>query len=196
MSDPRIHRIWAMPNAETFSVPPIGEFVRRYLHTSKVSIDPFARNKRWATYTNDLNPETQAEYHMDVLVFAKKLLAEGKSADLLIFDPPYSPTQIKMSYESIGLKNENKDFQRVGDGLTRKRSSPKFYCRIQWSSHLDGTVSAWERSLGSRLKKSCSFATGEDTTTRSAWLNAVCRITKGNSCDRRENLSLSQRSAK
>lgn len=114
MSDPRIHRIWAMPNAETFSVPPIGEFVRRYLHTSKVSIDPFARNKRWATYTNDLNPETQAEYHMDVLVFAKKLLAEGKSADLLIFDPPYSPTQIKMSYESIGLKNENKDFQRVG----------------------------------------------------------------------------------
>ena len=31
-----------MPNGDTFSVPPIGDFVRRYLYASKVSIDPFA----------------------------------------------------------------------------------------------------------------------------------------------------------
>lgn len=37
--------------------PPIGEMVQRYLKAAKISCDPFARNKRWATYTNDLNPK-------------------------------------------------------------------------------------------------------------------------------------------
>ena len=54
-----------MLNSDTFSVKPIGEFVQRYLKESKVSIDPFARNKRWATHTNDINPKTEAEHHMD-----------------------------------------------------------------------------------------------------------------------------------
>lgn len=54
-------RTFAMPNAETFTVPPIGAFVQRYLAASKVSVDPFARNRSWATYTNDLNPATSAQ---------------------------------------------------------------------------------------------------------------------------------------
>lgn len=56
----KFSRVWAMPNHDTFSVKPIGEFVRRYLDASKVSVDPFARNKQWATYTNDLDPNTSA----------------------------------------------------------------------------------------------------------------------------------------
>lgn len=70
-------RVWAMPNADTFSVKPIGEFVQRYLAASKVSVDPFARNKRWATHTNDLNPETAAEHHMDAQAFLEHLKAGG-----------------------------------------------------------------------------------------------------------------------
>lgn len=66
-----------MPSADTFSVKPIGEFVRRYLAASTVSIDPFARNKRWATHTNDLNPKTGAEYHMDAEAFLKHLAQGG-----------------------------------------------------------------------------------------------------------------------
>jgi hypothetical protein len=50
-----------MPNGDTFSVKPIGDFVRSYLDAATVSVDPFARDKRWATHTNDLNPATQAE---------------------------------------------------------------------------------------------------------------------------------------
>lgn len=54
----RLSRVWAMPTADTFDCLPIGGFVKRYLDQSTVSIDPFARNKLWATHTNDLNTET------------------------------------------------------------------------------------------------------------------------------------------
>lgn len=39
----KMSRIFAMPNSETFTVAPIGDFVKRYLAGSKVSVDPFAR---------------------------------------------------------------------------------------------------------------------------------------------------------
>jgi hypothetical protein len=97
-----ITRKWAMPSADTFSVPAMGEFVKSYLRKSKVSIDPFARNKRWATYTNDLNPETEAEHHMLALDFLKMLRDKGVQADLVIFDPPYTINQVKVAYESFG----------------------------------------------------------------------------------------------
>ena len=99
-----IKRVWAMPNGDTFDVPPIGEMVKRYMRSSKISIDPFARNKRWSTYTNDLNPETAAEYHMDALDFLVMLLNKGVQADLIIFDPPYSIQQSKQIYESFGAQ--------------------------------------------------------------------------------------------
>ena len=72
----RISRVWAMPNPDTFSIPPIGGFVKKYLSQSRVSVDPFARNKRWATYTNDLNPETEAEYHMKANDFLAMLVEQ------------------------------------------------------------------------------------------------------------------------
>jgi len=102
-------RVWAMPNADTFSVEPIHNFVWKYLSQSKVSIDPFARNKRWATYTNDLNPNTEAEYHMEAAEFLDTLREKQVSADLLIFDPPYSPRQLKECYESFGRKMQQTD---------------------------------------------------------------------------------------
>lgn len=97
-------RQWSMPSADTFDIPPIREFVKKYLRQSKVSIDPFARNKRWATYTNDLNPATAAEYHCDALAFLTMLKEKGVTADLVLFDPPYSATQIKEVYDNIGTR--------------------------------------------------------------------------------------------
>lgn len=111
MSEPKISRVWAMPNADTFSVKPIAQFVKKYLHTSKVSIDPFARNKRWATYTNDLNPKTRAEHHMEAEDFLNHLTERRILADLFIFDPPYSPRQLKECYDGIGKKMQMEDGQ-------------------------------------------------------------------------------------
>tara|TARA_R110000868_G_scaffold215638_2_gene465757 strand:- start:196 stop:717 length:522 start_codon:yes stop_codon:yes gene_type:complete len=107
----KFSRKWAMPNHDTFSVPPIGEFVRRYLGASNNSVDPFARNKDWANYTNDLNPETSAQYHMDAEAFLKMLSEKCVKSDLIIFDPPYSPRQISECYKSIGMEVGMKETQ-------------------------------------------------------------------------------------
>ena len=96
-------RLWNMPNRDTFSIPSIGRFVKKYLLRSECSVDPFARNKRWATYTNDLNPATAAEYHMDSLDFLSMLKVDGIRPDLVIFDPPYNPAQAKECYEELGM---------------------------------------------------------------------------------------------
>lgn len=116
-------RSFAMPSADTFSVPPIGAFVRRYLEASKISVDPFARNNAWAAYTNDINPDTLAHYHMDAVSFCAKLAAQEIKADLGIFDPPYSPRQISECYRSVGIKVTTGDtqnarlYKRVRDAL-------------------------------------------------------------------------------
>ena len=102
-------RQWAMPNAETFSVKPIGDFVQKYM--SGVSIDPFSRNKQWATYTNDLNPGTSAAYHMDAVDFLTMLVNDGVQADCVLFDPPYSPRQITECYAAAGLSTSMKTTQ-------------------------------------------------------------------------------------
>jgi hypothetical protein len=104
-------RVWAMPNADTFDVEPIHNFVWKYLHQAKVSIDPFARNKRWATYTNDINPNTDADYHLDATDFLDTLRAKEVRADFFLFDPPYSPRQLKECYESFGRKMQLEDGQ-------------------------------------------------------------------------------------
>lgn len=105
----KMSRVWAMPNSETFSIPPIEQFVKSYLANSLTSCDPFARNKRWAKHTNDLNPKTAAEYHMDATDFLAYLNKHHVVVDLMIIDPPYSPRQVKECYDSIGHKMQQGD---------------------------------------------------------------------------------------
>jgi hypothetical protein len=102
-----------MPSAETFTIKPIKSLVKWYLSKSKISIDPFARNNRWATYTNDLNPETQAEFHLDAVEFLEMLKEQNIKADLGIFDPPYSPRQVQEVYQGIGRPVTQADTQMV-----------------------------------------------------------------------------------
>lgn len=111
VSTPLFSRHWDMPSADTFSIPTIAGFVQKYLIKSTISIDPFARNKRWATYTNDLNPETRAEYHMEALDFLEMLNQKEVKADLIIFDPPYSARQVAECYAQVGRKTTMQDTQ-------------------------------------------------------------------------------------
>lgn len=105
-----ISRVWAMPSADTFDVPPIAEFVARHL-TGAVIVDPFARNSRVGTHRNDLNPHTDAESHEDARTFLRGLVAGGVKADCVVFDPPYSPRQISECYTEAGLKPTMQDTQ-------------------------------------------------------------------------------------
>ena len=75
-----ITRHWSNPNSDTFQMKAAGDFVAKYLAGIRCSVDPFARNSRLATHTNDLNPKTAAENHMDALDFLKMLTAQGVKA--------------------------------------------------------------------------------------------------------------------
>lgn len=136
----KFSRTWAIPNRDTFSVPPISEFVQRYLKTSKVSIDPFARNKTWATYTNDLDPNTSAACHMDAEHFANLLEKQNVKADLVLFDPPYSPRQISECYKSIGLTVGMKEtqnaalYKRVKDAIMPLLAPNAIVLSFGWNS--------------------------------------------------------------
>lgn len=132
-------RKWAMPNGDTFSIPVIGEWVQRRLRASKVSVDPFARNKRWATHTNDLNPETAAEHHMEARAFLEMLVKAGVRVDLVLFDPPYSPRQISECYASAGLTTTMKTTQASFWGdckrLITQLAAPECVClSFGWNS--------------------------------------------------------------
>lgn len=105
----KFSREFSMPSADTFSIRPIASFVSR--HLTGISIDPFARNSRLCTHTNDLNPNTCAQHHMDALDFLEMLADQEIMADTFIFDPPYSPRQIQECYQSAGLKVGMKDTQ-------------------------------------------------------------------------------------
>lgn len=105
----KFSREWAMPNSETFSILPIRALLKRYIEPGMVVIDPFARNSKIGTITNDLNPETSAEHHMDATEFLASLA--GLRADVVLFDPPYSPRQVSECYQGVGREVTMRDTQ-------------------------------------------------------------------------------------
>lgn len=120
-----ICRAFSMPNSATFSMGPVEAFVRKYLADATVSVDPFAMDRTWFTHTNDLDPRTKAQCHMDAEDFCTDLARQGVVADLAIFDPPYSPRQIAECYRSVGrpvgmAETQNaKLYRRVRTALDR-----------------------------------------------------------------------------
>lgn len=118
-AQPLFSRIWAMPNKNTFDIKPIKSFVEKYWSKDIISVDPFARNTNYATYKNDLNPDTNAEYHLHANDFIQELIAKGIKADLVFFDPPYSPHQTKECYSGFGIDMKYEDDARHGWSKTR-----------------------------------------------------------------------------
>lgn len=105
-------RVWAMPNAWTFSITPIKALIEHYVGLGNNWVDPFAGKYSPAEITNDMNPEREAKYCMEALDFANML--NGQYAGIL-FDPPYSFRQISEHYKGIGQK------------ATQQQTSMKFY---------------------------------------------------------------------
>lgn len=95
-----IQKRWAMPSGNTFTIGPIKELVEAEVAKGGVIVDPFANNCKYGTITNDLNPEYDTTYHMDALEFLKSL--GSNSADLVLYDPPYSITQAAQLYRDYG----------------------------------------------------------------------------------------------
>ena len=118
----KIDRVWAMPNKNTFEIKPIKELLHEEVGDG-LWIDPFANRNRFATVTNDLNPEFDTDYHMDALDFLK--MFDDHSVDGILYDPPFSPRQVSECYEDFGYTvtwdttkasfwgNQKKEIQRI-----------------------------------------------------------------------------------
>ena len=95
----KVEREWAMPNKNTFQIPPIKELIMEEM-VNGVVIDPFANSSKIALITNDLDPQYDTDYNLDALDFLK--LFETESVDLVLFDPPYTPRQLSEVYKRLG----------------------------------------------------------------------------------------------
>ena len=97
-----IERAWAMPNKNTFDIPPIRALIAEELGEDTFWIDPFANCNNVADVTNDLNPACDTDYHMDALDFLR--MFGSKSVDGVLYDPPYSPRQVSECYKNFGIE--------------------------------------------------------------------------------------------
>lgn len=158
-----------MPNANTFSMPPVGDFVKRWTEGRTCIVDPFARdNPTGAQHSNDINPVMASDHHKDAREFLDDLIRADVGADCIIFDPPYSPTQIKRAYESAGLEVTQQDTQSA---RLKRECRDRFRLTLRrgaWSFPSAGTPWAWARA-GPRAKSSW-WTTAATTMPRCAWL--------------------------
>ena len=97
----KFSREWAMPNRKTFSIKPIAKLLKEEV-AEGLWLDPFSNGVRQTgnTITNDLNPDIEADYHLDAVVFLKKF--ESNSVDGVLYDPPYSLRQVVECYRGVG----------------------------------------------------------------------------------------------
>lgn len=94
-------RVWAMPHKYTFQVPVLREIIDRYKLPGQTWADPFAGYNSPAELTNDLDPQAPTQSHVEAVDFLNGL---EYMIDGVIFDPPYSLTQVSRSYADMGLK--------------------------------------------------------------------------------------------
>jgi len=93
-----------MPNKHTFTIKPIAELLEQEMNGG-LWIDPFANENSPARIKNDLNPSIKnVEYHLDALDFLR--LFNTESVDGVLFDPPFSPRQIKECYQMVGMPHD------------------------------------------------------------------------------------------
>lgn len=73
------------------------------------SIDPFANKCKIAKVTNDINPAFGTDYNLDALDFLMLFLP--LQVDFVLYDPPYSPRQVKECYQGFGKEVTKIDTQ-------------------------------------------------------------------------------------
>jgi len=100
-------REWAMPNRWTFEIQPIRDLVEEEVG-SGLWIDPFAGKSKIADVTNDLHPERETDYSMKAVDFLSEF-DENEIDGGVIFDPPYSATQLKRLYGDIDVELSQND---------------------------------------------------------------------------------------
>ena len=144
-----INRIWSMPNKWTFKIKPISELINKYVGNGKGWIDPFAGMYSPAEYTNDLNPDANAKYHLEAYDFAKEIEKHDVELNGCLFDPPYSLTQISRSYKEMGkqyfnAKDRTGSFKDVRDVIAKMIKLNGIVIYFGWNSNAFGKKRGFE----------------------------------------------------
>lgn len=119
----RFEYAWGMPSKWTFECKPIRKWLNPIVMNGINWADPFCGEKSWVEYRNDLNPnQKNAHSHLEALEFLSTFSSDSLNG--VIFDPPYSLTQVSRSYSNIGLKFKGKEnptggFPKVKDQIAR-----------------------------------------------------------------------------
>ncbi len=125
-----------MPTPDTFQMGAVKAFIGRHLKPGMITADPFARNCLLATYTNDLNPDTRASYHLEAVDF----MSEIPACDLIFFDPPYSPRQISECYVGVGktatmTDTQSSFYSSIKDAIAWKVKPQGIVLSFCWNSN-------------------------------------------------------------
>lgn len=101
----KIKRVWAMPSRHTFTIQPISKLIESYAGIFvKNWVDPYCGFHSRADHKNDLNPGI-CHNPKEAVEYLKQFKSD--MFDGGFFDPPYSFTQIKKCYHSIGIEQYN-----------------------------------------------------------------------------------------
>ena len=118
----KITRTWAMPNKRTFTIKPIKELLNLY-----------NCKEGWGNgITLDLFP---FPYKEDVLELLSK--HKDNSIELILFDPPYSPRQLKECYDNLGMAlhdTKSSVWSKWKDESSRVLKSGGMCISFGWSS--------------------------------------------------------------
>lgn len=127
---------WAMPNHQTFKIKPIKQFIENNMIKGLI-VDPFANRKSdFGAITNDINPESETDYHLDAIDFLK--IFDDESIDVLFFDPPYSLRQLKECYDGQGISLTQREtqhfFSDIKNSISKKMKKNGLVFSFGWST--------------------------------------------------------------
>lgn len=130
-----ITRVWAMPSKWTFQIREIEGLLYKYAGNGEGWADPFAGLSRFAQYRNDINPKNDQPSQQE----GRNFLADFRDRSLsgVIFDPPYSISQVSLSYKDIGIKlddNPTGGFPLVRKEIARVVKDDGFVISCGWNT--------------------------------------------------------------
>lgn len=110
-----IKRVWAMPNKRTFTIKPIKKLIEEEIPKGQLVLDPFP-----------------FDYKEDALDYLKK----SKKAKYALFDPPYSPRQLKECYNGKGrYDTKSKTWSEWKEKLSEKIIEGGKIISFGWSTN-------------------------------------------------------------
>ena len=112
----KIMRIWAMPNKRTFTIKPIKELLQRVIPSTEKCLDPFPY-----------------DYSRDATDYLNEI--ENESFEYAVFDPPYSPRQLKECYKGLGeYDTKNSTWSKWKDLISKKVKKGGTVISFGWNS--------------------------------------------------------------